>query len=80
MHLTHSVRIARTVHSILEALAILAASALGLALYFAPTGVAAAREHRNTPGIFVTNFLLGWTVVGWVGVLIWALKKPSRYP
>jgi hypothetical protein len=40
-------------------------------LYFVP--VIVGRNKRNARAIFWLNFFLGWTVVGWVGTLIWAL-------
>lgn len=44
--------------------------------YMAPTIVAAYRDHPNKTSIFVTNLLAGWTVVGWIVALIWALSGP----
>lgn len=41
-------------------------------LYFAPSLVAGVRKHHNTGAIVVLNFLLGWSVLGWVGSLVWA--------
>lgn len=46
---------------------------VGSALYFLPTIIAAGRGMRNTVAIFVLNMLLGWTFVGWVVSLVWAL-------
>jgi Superinfection immunity protein len=46
----------------------------GFVLYFLPTIVAAARSKRDTMSIFVLNFFLGWTAIGWVIALVWALK------
>jgi hypothetical protein len=42
-------------------------------LYFIPTFV--GWNKRNRTAIFWLNFFLGWTVVGWIGTLIWALTK-----
>mgnify|MGYP001604634412 CR=1 FL=1 len=50
---------------------------IGLALYFLPFLVADARRKRNTLAIFAVNLLLGWTVIGWVGSLVWALLKDT---
>lgn len=47
----------------------------GLLLYFLPTVVAAAKSKRDTMSIFVLNFFLGWTAIGWVIALVWALKN-----
>ncbi|WP_376916588.1 superinfection immunity protein [Paraburkholderia sp. OAS925] len=43
-----------------------------IALYFSPAFAAAHRKHPNRVAIFVLNLLLGWTVLGWVGALVWA--------
>ena len=44
---------------------------LVLGAYFLPSIVAAARKHRNNTAIFFLNLLLGWSVIGWVGALVW---------
>jgi hypothetical protein len=44
----------------------------GAALYFIPTMVAFYRNHTNCVAIFILNLLLGWTLLGWAGALIWA--------
>lgn len=48
-----------------------------LALYFVPAIVAFTRHHHNQWAIFALNLLLGWTLLGWVGALIWSLTRPS---
>jgi T4 superinfection immunity protein len=50
---------------------------LGFVLYFLPTIVALARSQRNTVSIFVLNFFLGWTAIGWIVALVWAVKVDS---
>lgn len=40
-------------------------------LYFLPTMVGWSK--RNAGAIFVLNLLLGWTFIGWVVALVWAL-------
>ncbi len=42
-------------------------------LYFLPTIVANLTNKRNTAAIAMLNLLLGWTVVGWIVCLVWAL-------
>lgn len=42
-------------------------------LYFSPTMVAAIRGHKNIVAIAALNIFLGWTIVGWVAALVWAL-------
>ncbi len=44
-------------------------------LYFLPTLIAFLRKHKNKLAIFLLNFLLGWTVLGWVASLIWSVMK-----
>ncbi len=41
--------------------------------YFIPA--IAAQGKRNATAIFWLNLLAGWTVIGWVGALIWAVSK-----
>lgn len=48
-----------------------------IALYFSPAIVAATRNHPNRMSISLLNLFLGWTLVGWVGALIWAYSSPS---
>lgn len=43
------------------------------ALYFVPTFAAARRRHPNRISIFLLNLLLGWTVIGWIASLMWAI-------
>jgi hypothetical protein len=47
----------------------------GFVLYFLPAIVAFARSKRDATSILVLNFLLGWTAIGWVIALVWALKQ-----
>lgn len=55
--------------------AILAVAALiALALYFLPTIVAYRKQKANRAAIFAVNLFLGWTFLGWLFALIWALK------
>ena len=51
--------------------------AVGL-LYFAPTFVAAKRNHRNMALIAVVNLLLGWSLVGWVIALAWSFSSNAE--
>jgi len=49
---------------------------MGAALYFAPTVLAITK--RDLLAIFALNLLLGWTFIGWVVALVWALIKDSE--
>jgi len=48
---------------------------LGLALYFLPTILALIRKHPDTLAIFLLNFFLGWSFIGWVVALVWSVKN-----
>lgn len=48
----------------------------GLGFYFIPSYVAI--KHPHASAIFALNLLLGWTFLGWVAALVWALAKPQR--
>ena len=50
---------------------------IGGALYFLPTIIAAKRSHPHTAGIVLVNIFLGWTFLGWIGSLIWAVTTPQ---
>lgn len=43
--------------------------------YLAPFAVAVCREQKDTGAIFVLNLFLGWTFLGWIIALIWAVKN-----
>lgn len=47
-------------------------------LYFTPAIVAMVRGHHNAFAIFLTNLLLGWTMIGWVIALIWSFTATGR--
>lgn len=49
-------------------------------LYFLPTIIAASRSKRNTIAIGALNFFFGWSFIGWIVALIWALSAdPPAY-
>jgi hypothetical protein len=47
-------------------------------LHFLPTLIALLRGHHNGFAIFLTNLLLGWTVIGWLIALIWSCTAVER--
>lgn len=48
-------------------------------IYFLPTIVALLRGHR-LGGILVLNFFFGWTGIGWLALMLWALlSRPCVY-
>ena len=48
-----------------------------VALYLLPTAVAVARSHNQRRAIFLLNFLLGWSVIGWIVAMVWAVTALS---
>jgi hypothetical protein len=52
-----------------------------IGFYFLPSII--GRKKRNRGAIFALNLFLGWTLIGWVVSLVWALthEAPSTaYP
>ena len=47
---------------------------IGFVLYFLPSLLALARSKRDILAIFLLNLFLGWTLIGWVVSLVWAVK------
>ena len=47
---------------------------LSFVMYFLPTIVAMIRSKHDTLAIFLLNFFLGWSVIGWIIALVWAAK------
>ncbi len=45
-------------------------------IYFLPTIISHNKKH--TLGIAILNLFLGWTFLGWVGALIWAVSSPKN--
>jgi len=54
-------------------IAVFALSALFL--YFVPTIIAFKNRHPKRVLILILNALLGVTVLGWIGALLWATEK-----
>ena len=50
----------------------------GLAVFLTPTIIAVVGHKRYTVGILLLNLLGGWTVIGWVVALVWAIVAQRR--
>ena len=48
------------------------------ALYFFPAILAVVQRRRQANAIFVLNLFLGWTVIGWIGALVWSAVKDQQ--
>jgi hypothetical protein len=55
------------------------ASLFGVAIYFLPSLIAAARHTHNATGIFLFNLFLGWTGIGWIIALLVAICSSPYY-
>jgi hypothetical protein len=42
--------------------------------YFLPFAISFYKKRINTGAIFALNLFLGWSLIGWVIALVWALK------
>lgn len=51
---------------------------LGISLYFIPSFIAHSRKTKNFALIACLNLALGWTGVGWLGLLVWAAVDPPH--
>jgi hypothetical protein len=49
-----------------------------MALYFLPSII--GHKKRDFAGIFIVNFLFGWTVIGWIIAMVWACAAAERQP
>lgn len=50
----------------------------GLLLYFVPTIAATIRRSKQAFAIFLLNFLLGFTFIGWAIALVWAFASEKH--
>ena len=47
-------------------------------MYWLPTIVAIARHTPSALGVAALNFFFGWTVIGWIMALVWALAAGNH--
>jgi hypothetical protein len=54
---------------------------LTLLIYMLPTLIAFSREHPHRTELAVVNIFLGWTLIGWIAVFLWAaLARVEEQP
>ena len=63
--------------SALFALFIILAS---VALYVLPIIMVIALKRTHVAGVTIVTLLLGWTLLGWVAALAWAVSSPLKNP
>jgi uncharacterized membrane protein YqaE (UPF0057 family) len=61
-----------------EATEILVSAVVLLAIYLVPAYVASRRGHHQRQAILVLNLLLGWTALGWIAALVWAMTAVQK--
>lgn len=59
----------------MDVIILAAVIAISVLLYFLPSIVAAKRNHKNMMPVFLFNFFLGWTFLGWVVALVWSFAS-----
>jgi hypothetical protein len=52
----------------------------GIAFAFLPIIIAVVRQSKSIVGIILLNILAGWTVIGWIIALVWAISGESKKP
>lgn len=48
---------------------------VSIGVYFIPSIIGFARHKTNAVAILALNFFLGWSLIGWVIALVWALAN-----
>ena len=48
-------------------------------IHFLPSFIAGSRHVQNFWWIVLINFFFGWTLIGWVIALVWALRDRPRF-
>jgi DNA-directed RNA polymerase subunit RPC12/RpoP len=65
----------KTTRSDVEMLGVLVMGFLfGAFIYFLPSAIALGRKRRNAAPIIIVNIFFGWTLLGWVAALVWAIS------
>ena len=50
-----------------------------IVVYFVPALIAKKRDTENLEAIFLVNLVFGWTVLGWIAALIWAIVEKAKF-
>jgi hypothetical protein len=48
-------------------------------IHFLPAFIAGKRHSKNFVWILLINIFFGWTLIGWIVALVWALNDTPRY-
>jgi hypothetical protein len=52
---------------------------IGLLIYFLPVMIGMLRGHPDLFQIAFLNVFYGWTGIGWVGALVWAISGLEEF-
>ena len=66
-----------------SSVAVLIAGIGSIIIYMLPWVIALIRRTKSTTAIFFVSLLFNWTMVGWIGTLIWSIvaeKKSAQQP
>lgn len=42
-----------------------------ISIYFLPTSIANKKRRKDRFFVFLVNLVIGWTILGWIGCLVW---------
>lgn len=49
---------------------------ISIGIYFVPSCIGMHKKFGWS--IFALNLLIGWTILGWVGALVWSIASPLK--
>lgn len=64
-------------HETIAGMGFVLGGVLSIIIYIVPSIVARQNNKRNIAAICALNIFLGWTLIGWVIALVWALMKEN---
>jgi hypothetical protein len=59
-------------------LLVLVVLAIGALVYFLPSIIGSKRQVNNSGWLFVVNLLFGWSGLGWIVCMLWAVCGQTR--
>ena len=62
----------------MKAIRIIIGILLCITIYMLPAGIGIIRARSNAGAIFVLDLFLGWTLIGWVIALVWAVADDNK--
>lgn len=64
--------------NVLLGLVMIVAGIICLLIYFLPSIIAFNRNHEYRWPIFAITLFCGWSFIGWIAALIWALMPKGK--